>query len=183
MSKIAIFLANGLEEVEGLMTVDIIRRAGIDIDMISISDDIFVTGSHNICIKADTTFSEVEDFTIYDCIILPGGIPGTPNLNAHSELKKLIGQFNQDNKLLTAICAAPTIYGEMGLLKGKKATCYPGLEDKLLEANFIKDKVAIDGNFITSRGLGTAIDFALAIVERFKGKDAADEIAQKIVYR
>lgn len=115
-------------------------------------------------------------------LILPGGIPGTPNLKAHEGLGALIRQCAEKDVYLAAICAAPTVYGAMGLLEGKNATCYPGMESELLGAKVSYEPVVVDGRFITSRGLGTAIDFGLKLTELLKGKEEADSIAQKIVY-
>ena len=182
MAKTAIFLANGFEEIEALTVVDLLRRAQIEISMVSISDNYEVTGSHNIPVKADKLFNEV-DFDEVDMIILPGGMPGTTNLFNCEPLKEKITEFNNSGKLLSAICAAPTVYGKMGLLNGKKACCYPGCEKDLLGAETTTDEVTVDGNFTTSRGMGTAIPFGLAIIERFQGKQAADEMAAKIVYK
>lgn len=181
MAKTAIFLANGFEEIEGLTVVDILRRAGIDITMVSITGTTAVEGSHGIKLEADDTI-ENFDFDGVDMIILPGGMPGTKNLDACAPLKAKIEEFNNAGKMLAAICAAPTVYGKMGLLKGKKACCYPGCEGDLIGANVSTDMVSKDGNFITSRGMGTAIPFALAILEHFKGKEAADQMAKAIVY-
>ncbi len=181
MAKTAIFLANGFEEIEGLTVVDILRRAKIDITMVSITGSKAVEGSHGIKLEADDTI-ENFDFDGVDMIILPGGMPGTKNLDACASLKAKIEEFNNEGKMLAAICAAPTVYGKMGLLKGKKACCYPGCEGDLIGANVSTDEVSKDGNIITSRGMGTAIPFALAILEHFNGKEAAEQMAQAIVY-
>ncbi|RKM58238.1 DJ-1/PfpI family protein [Butyrivibrio sp. X503] len=181
MAKTAIFLANGFEEIEGLTVVDILRRAQIDITMVSITGAKAVEGSHGIKLEADATI-ESFDLSDVDMIILPGGMPGTKNLDACEPLKAKIKEFNDSGKMLAAICAAPTVYGKMGLLNGKKACCYPGCEGDLLGATTTTDAVIKDGNFITSRGMGTAIPFALAILEHFKGKEAADQMAKGIVF-
>ena len=182
MSKIGIFMANGCEEIEGLTVVDIVRRAGIEIETISITDENKVTSSHEITFETDTTKDKV-DFSCYDGIVLPGGMPGTTNLGADETVNKVIKEFAQEGKLVCAVCAAPSVLGLAGILEGKKATCYPGYEDKLLGANFIKEKVVVDGNVITSRGLGTTIPFALEIVRYFSGDEVADTIAQKIIWK
>lgn len=175
-----LFMADGFEEVEGLTVVDILRRAGVTIQTVSIMGRKNVVSSHNIEIMADMLFEEITEPA--DMLILPGGIPGTPNLNAHAGLDQLIRESAEKNIYMAAICAAPTVFGSKGLLKGRKATCYPGMEDGLLGANAVQDKVVVDGNFITSRGLGTAIDFGLKLAEILKGKEMADSIAEKIVY-
>ncbi len=181
MAKTAIFLAEGFEEIEALTVVDLLRRANIDITTVSITGKKNVTGSHNITVEADITIDEL-DFDSQDMLILPGGMPGTTNLDACEPLKAQIKKFNDNGKLLAAICAAPTVYGKMGLLDGKKACCYPGREPDLIGAIPQTSSVTKDGNFITSRGMGTAIDFGLAIIEQFQGIDAAKDMADKIVF-
>lgn len=179
MSKVNLFLADGFEEVEALAVVDVLRRGGIELDMVSVMPQLEVTGSHGIKVTADKMF---EDATEADVIVLPGGMPGTLNLKNHKGLTDMIMEYNQAGKLLTAICAAPTVYGEMGLLEGKDATCYPGMEDGLVGANKKTDMVVCDGNFITSRGMGTAIEFGLVILSVLKDKETAKDLASKIVY-
>ena len=115
-------------------------------------------------------------------IILPGGIPGTPNLLAFKPLTDKILEFKENGKLLSAVCAAPTVYGELGILKENKATCYPGMEAKLNCAKYLEEPVVIDGQFTTSRGMGTCIEFAGAIIERLKDKKTAEDVKAKIVY-
>ena len=181
MANTAIFLADGFEEIEALTVVDLLRRAQIEIKTVSIMGRMDVIGSHNITVKADVLFDEL-DFSEVDMIILPGGMPGTTNLFNYEPLKEKIQEFADNGKLLSAICAAPTVYGKMGLLNGKNACCYPGCEKDLAGANTTTNEVTVDGNFTTSRGMGTAIPFGLAIIERFQGKQAADEMAAKIVY-
>ncbi len=182
MQKTAIFLADGFEEIEALTVVDLLRRAGIEITMVSIMEGRSVYGSHRIGVEADTVLTGFN-FDDIDMIILPGGQPGTTNLYACEVLKEKINEFNAAGKMLAAICAAPTVYGRMELLEGKKATCYPGCEADLKGADYQTTEVAKDGNFITSRGMGTAIPFGLAIIEHFQGTGAAEDMARKIVYR
>ena len=181
MVKTAIFLADGFEEIEALTVVDLLRRAGIDITMVSIMEGRTVIGSHRISVEADAMLKDT-DFDSIDMIILPGGMPGTENLFGCEGLKAKIRDFADKGKKLSAICAAPTIYGRMGLLQGKKACCYPGREKDLLGADAQTVSVVKDGNFITSRGMGTAIDFGLAIIEEYQGAEAAADMAEKIVY-
>lgn len=181
MANTAIFLADGFEEIEALTVVDLLRRAGIEIEMASIMGRKNVTGSHNICVEADMLLEDV-DFDSIDMIILPGGQPGTRNLDNCQLLKDKISAFDKAGKMLAAICAAPTVYGKMGILSGKKACCYPGCEADLKGADVQTLEVTKDGNFITSRGMGTAIAFGLAIIEHFQGKEAAVDMGKKIVY-
>lgn len=181
MKKVYLFLATGFEEVEALTVVDILRRGGVDCKTVSVTGDYDVTSSHMVIMRADLLFDEA-DFSDGEMLVMPGGIPGTPNLKAHEGLVKLIRQYKEAGKDLAAVCAAPTIYGEMGLLKGKNATCFPGMEDGLLGANKLTDNVVCDGQFITSRGMGTCIDFGLALLARLTDQDKAQEIGKKIVY-
>ena len=182
MSKVAIFMADGCEEIEGLTVVDILRRAGITIDMLSISNKLTVTGSHGIEFKADKLISDVESYD-YDGMVLPGGMPGTTNLEANTLVQQYLTKMFGEGKLIAAICAAPSILGKNGIANGKKATSYPGFEDAFSRAQYVTDPVVTDGNVITSRGMGTAIDFALAILEYLKNKDAADAMAKSIMYK
>ena len=182
MAKTAIFLADGFEEIEALTVVDLLRRAGIEITTASIMGRKNVTGSHRITVEADALIEDIE-FDSIDMLILPGGMPGTTNLSACKALTDKVKEFDANGKMLCAICAAPTVFGKLGLLKGKKACCYPGCEVDLLGADVQTTNVTKDANFITSRGMGTAIDFGLAIIEHFQGKDAADEMGRKIVYK
>lgn len=182
MLKVSIFLADGFEEVEGLTVVDLLRRADIDITMVSIMGNNKITGAHDIIIEADELF-ESMDFTDTDALVLPGGMPGTEHLGNHEQLLELLKTFNAKNKLIAAICAAPSVLGVNGILQDKKATSYPGFEDKLEGARFIESPVVKDGNIITSRGVGTAIDFSLTIIETLKDKVTADKIAKSIIYK
>lgn len=181
MSKIGIFMASGCEEIEGLAVVDIARRAGIEIDMISITGTKEVCGSHQITFLADTT-KEQADYAAYDGIVLPGGKPGTINLGADETVDRVIRQFASEGKLVAAICAAPSVLGQAGLLNGKKATCHPGFEEKLTGAEVLAEPVVVDGNIITSRGMGTAIPFALEIVRYFADDAAVDKVKIGLVY-
>lgn len=181
MKTVYLFLADGFEEIEGLTVVDLLRRAGITCRMISITGKEIISGAHGIQITADALF-EAADFKDGDMLVLPGGMPGTNYLMAHTGLKELLASYQADGKYLAAICAAPSVLGQNGLLRGKKATCYPGFEEKLTEAVPVTDTVAVDGNIITSRGLGTAIDFALAIVEILTDSNMAKQLAASIQY-
>ncbi|MBI9061866.1 MAG: DJ-1/PfpI family protein, partial [Marinilabiliaceae bacterium] len=148
MKKVVLFLAKGFEEVEALTPVDVLRRAGINVTTVSISNDLRVTGARQITVLADALFTDI-DYSNIDMIILPGGMPGTSNLNNHQELRKLLVDFAAKNKLIAAICAAPMILGELGLLKGKTVTCYPGFESHLKGANVTTQSVVTDKNIIT----------------------------------
>jgi 4-methyl-5(b-hydroxyethyl)-thiazole monophosphate biosynthesis len=155
MSQAYIFLGTGYEEVEMLTVVDMLRRADISIDMVSI------TGAKEV---------------------LPGGIPGTPNLRNCEPLCRQLKLFADSGKWVAAVCAAPTILGDLEILQGKKATCYPSFSDKLTTGEYIKQPVVVDGHVITSRGMGTCIEFAGAIIEALKDKDTADAVKKAIIY-
>lgn len=181
MKKVAVFLAEGLEEVEGLTVVDLLRRAGIDVKTVALSSKKEVTGARQITIKADACLEEL-DFTKQDGVVLPGGMPGTTHLMEHEGVNRTIREFAEQGKLVAAICAAPVVLGKAGLLQGRRATCYPGMEDQLTGAECCEDAVVWDGNIITSRGVGTAIPFALTLTEYFLGAEKAKEIGDSIVY-
>lgn len=182
MSRLGIFMADGCEEIEGLTVVDLVRRAGIEIEMISVNGKKSVTGSHKITFQTDIDKADA-DYTSYDGIVLPGGMPGTTHLMEDETVNRVIREFASEGKLVAAICAAPSVLGNAGLLAGKTATCYPGVEGKLTGADFVTDPVAKDGNIITSRGLGTAIDFAAEIVAYLKDQEVAKSLKESIVYR
>ncbi len=182
MTKTYIFLADGFEEIEALTVVDLLRRAGIGISMVSITGSLNVTGSHNISVAADVLFEEA-DFDDADMLILPGGMPGTAHLMNHEGLDRLLKKFNKDKKRIAAICAAPSVLGGKGLLSGIKATCYPGFESKLTDGIAVDQDVVEDGHIITSRGMGTAIDFSLSIIRNLMDEDREKNIAGQIMYK
>ncbi|MBR0597504.1 DJ-1 family glyoxalase III [Sinanaerobacter chloroacetimidivorans] len=165
-------LANGFEEIEALTVVDVLRRAGIDVKTVSVSDDRQITGAHEISVLADILY-ENANYSNCEMIVLPGGMPGTKNLAAHAGLEARIKEFAEDGKWIAAICAAPMILGNLSLLKGKKATIFSGMEEHLIGAEFSKERVVVDGNFVTSRGAGTAMDFSLKLVELLKDEHTA----------
>lgn len=182
MGKVCVFLADGFEEIEGLTVVDLLRRAGQDVLTVSINDTLEVTGAHDIKVKADTVFAQA-DYKDADMLVLPGGGLGTDNLESCQPLKDLVTAFTQEGKKVAAICAAPRILGGLGLLKGKRATCYPSVMDKLTGAQATEDPVVSDGCITTSRGVGTAIDFGLELIAQLESEDKAREIAASIVYK
>lgn len=169
------FLAKGFEEVEALATVDVLRRAELEVLTVGIGSKI-VSGSHNIPVFCDLEESEISVDKDFDGIILPGGMPGTLNLEKNKTVNEFIDYAVKDNKLIAAICAAPSILGHKGLLKGKEATCFPGFEDELDCAVISNKYVVADGNIITAKGMGSAIDFGLAITEYFCGNDEASRL-------
>jgi 4-methyl-5(b-hydroxyethyl)-thiazole monophosphate biosynthesis len=181
MGKVYVFLADGFEEIEGLTVVDILRRAGVETATVSITGKKEITGSHGIHIGADLLFEEV-DSTQALMYVLPGGMPGTRHLAAHEGLAALLTGAEAAGVKVAAICAAPSVLGGLGLLKGHRAVCYPGFEDQLTGAEVTKEPVEVSGNVTTSRGMGTAIPFALALTAQLKGQEAADELGRGIIY-
>ncbi len=163
---IYILLADGFEEVEALGCCDMIRRGEIEVKLVSIGEEM-VKGSHGMTVKSDMEVTEI-DFDTIDGIVLPGGMPGTLNLQKDERVKEIIDYCVKNNKMIGAICAAPMILGDMNLLEGKRATCFPGYEDHLAGAQVDGDFVVVDGNFITARGAGAALMFGAAIVDYFK---------------
>ncbi len=180
MTKVIVFLAEGFEEVEALTTVDLLRRAGAQVVTMSITDNNEVCGAHDITVLADVTFDENE-VSDADAIVLPGGMPGTLNLMHHKGVEKIVVEFEKCGKLICAICAAPMILGELGLLTDKKACCYPGMENHLRGAVAENGPVSVDGNIITGVGVGGAIKFALEIIKYLFGEEAAAEIKTEVV--
>ncbi len=177
-----VFLADGFEEIEALTPVDLLRRAGVDARTVSIypgrSD---VTGARKITVRADMTIEEAKPQKD-DIIVLPGGMPGTVKPLQCVDLMKTVDDHNAEGGRIAAICAAPArILGSKGVLRGKKATCYPGMEDLLEGATAVTDSVVTDGNITTSRGLGTAVDFACELIAIVCGKERADEIRASVV--
>ncbi|WP_461813022.1 DJ-1 family glyoxalase III [Faecalimonas sp.] len=179
--KVCVFLADGFEEVEGLTVVDILRRAEIKVETVSVTGNREIHGAHEINVQADTLFEEAN-FENAEMLVLPGGMPGTIHLQEHKGLEALLRKFYGKKKYVAAICAAPTIFGKLGFLEGRKATCYPAMEEGLIGADVTKEMVAIDEHIITSRGMGTAIPFALYLVEVLMGKEKSEEIRTAIVY-
>lgn len=182
MNKIAVFFAQGYEEIEALTVVDVCRRAGLEVQMVSVSGEAAVSGSHGIEVRMDKRFDEV-DFDSLDMIVLPGGMPGTRNLESHEGLMAQVDAFDRAGRYLAAICAAPSILGHRGILQGRRAGCYPGWEQHLTGAAISQDDATVDGHVITGRGMGCAIPFALAIVSQLQGQEQADKIAESIVYQ
>lgn len=181
MVNTAIFLADGYEEIEALAVVDVFRRAGIEMDMVSISEELLTNGSHKIQVMADKLLKDIA-FEEYDMLILPGGLRGMQNLENCESLMQQIDAFYEQDKYVAAICASPSILGRRGILAGKQATAYPGFEDELKGATVVDAGAVRNGNVITGRSMGSAIEFALLLVETLLGKEKAEEIAEQIVY-
>jgi 4-methyl-5(b-hydroxyethyl)-thiazole monophosphate biosynthesis len=181
MARILVYLAPGFEEIEAVTIIDLLRRADIDVTVAGLEQNT-VTGSHGITVKCDAFYQDInpDDF---DYLILPGGQPGTNNLKNDARVKAALQSFERKNKIIGAICAAPTVLQEAGVLNNKRLTCYPSEKGKFEAALYREDKVVSDGNIITSRGVGTAIDFALDLIGKIKGGQTKQEIAERILWK
>lgn len=181
MSEVCMFFGTGYEEVEALAVIDILRRAGVDVSMVSITGEKKVTSSHKVTVEMDCLLEEV-DFDQTKMILLPGGMPGTINLEDCEPLMKQLDSFYEQKKAIGAICAAPSILGHRGMLKGRNACCYPSFESHLEGAAVSQNPCEISDFIITARGMGCAVDFGLAVLGFLRGQEAADKIAEAIVY-
>lgn len=181
MKKAAIFFAEGFEEIEALTVVDMLRRAKIQIDMVSVTGEKLVESSHRVTVMTDLLLKDCAIME-YDMLVLPGGMPGTIHLGECKTLTDAVEAFHKEGKPLAAICAAPSVLGELGILEGKKATCYPGFEEKLLGASYVEEKAVTDGNIITGCGMGAAIEFAAQIITCLEDAGKAEEIKKSIMY-
>jgi 4-methyl-5(b-hydroxyethyl)-thiazole monophosphate biosynthesis len=181
MPKVVVPLADGFEEIEAMAIIDVLRRAGIEVTVAGLHSGL-IESARRVKIAPDTTIDTVtvDDF---DMIILPGGQPGSDNLNANERVRGLIRDFHNNGKLTAAICAAPYVLANAGVLDGKRVTSYPSFKDKLGGGLYQEKTFVEDGNIMTSRGPGTAICFALAIVEKLVGKEKADTIKEAMLVR
>ena len=175
-----LFLADGFEEIEALAPVDILRRGGVGVKTVGIGAKT-VSGSHGIPVVCDLTEQEIELSDI-EAVVLPGGMPGTLNLEKNGTVKAALEYANKHGKIIAAICAAPSILGKMGLLNGKNATCFPGFEQYLLGAKLSDLPAVRDGNVITACGAGAALDFGFCLLSALKGEDAADKLSHNMKY-
>lgn len=175
-----ILLSEGFEEIEALTPADILRRSGVEVKLISADGSDCVTGAHGITVAADGKIGSID--ADFDMIVLPGGYPGYVNLENNKNVKELVASAVESGKYVAAICAAPSVLGKWGFLKGKKATCYPSFEDKLTGAEVTFDDVVCDGQFITSRGAGTAHKFAFKLTQLLKDAQTAEKIRASMVY-
>ncbi len=179
MSKVFVFLADGFEDVEALIPVDVLRRGGVDVTTVTINDTPAVTSAHGVTLMADLLFEDIVDaLPEADLLLLPGGMPGASNLNEHEGLKQaLVRQFEQGKKV-AAICAAPLVLGGLGLLRGKNATCYPGFEGTLEGANYTGELFTVDGNITTGEGPAAAFPFAYCLLEQLTDAQTAHDVAE-----
>ena len=184
MKKVYVFLAEGFEEMEAVTPVDLLRRVQegvVDVKLVSVTGDKAVTGAHGITYQADLLFEEMEDDA--DMLVLPGGMPGTTNLMAHEGLAELLVKHYEARKWVAAICAAPMVLGALGIVMGRWATIYPGMEEYLVGADISKEEVCVSGNVITSKAPGTAVPFALKLIEVLVSESYAEHIRREIVFQ
>lgn len=181
MAKVVVPLADGFEEIEAMSIIDILRRAGIEVTIAGLHDG-YITSARGVKVIPDTTIDKIKADE-FDMIVLPGGQPGSDNLNADSRVRELIVDFYKKGKFTGAICAAPYVLANAGVLQGKKATSYPSYKEKIIGATYTEEDVVEDGNIITSRGPATAACFAFKIVEKLKGKDTAENIMKAMLFR
>lgn len=181
MSKVYIALADGFEEAEAILPYDILRRARIEVTLVSITGNFAVSSSHGVTVTADTLLADA-DMTDGDLLFLPGGMPGAIHLSECEPLARVIGEYAAAGKYLAAVCAAPMVYGQMGLLQGREATCYPGFEDKLVGARIAKRTVVQDGNFITGCGAGAGFALGAKMAEVLVGADTAAAVLRQMMF-
>jgi len=180
MKSIFVHLAQGFEEIEAITIIDVLRRSGMEVVTVSVTEDLVVTGAHKIAVKADILFKDA-DYRQAEMIVLPGGMPGAKNLSNHEGLNAQIKKFFDEGKLLGAICAAPLVFGRLGILKGKKAVCYPGFEEYLSGAIIRQDPVMVDGNIVTGRGPGVAMQFSYEIVRLLKDEQEVVKLRETML--
>jgi 4-methyl-5(b-hydroxyethyl)-thiazole monophosphate biosynthesis len=181
--KALVFLAEGFEEVEAVTPIDYLRRAGVDVTVAAVGKGEIVAGSHGIRLKADAALGDVaKEAASWDAVILPGGMPGAANLAASKEAGAFLKEMAAAGKLVCAICAAPAlVLFPLGLLSGKNFTCFPGMESQVTGAEWAGGKVVVDNNIITSRGAGTAGNFAVAIIGKLVSEEAGEKIAASVL--
>jgi len=181
--KTLVFLADGFEEVEALTVVDYLRRTGIEVDTVSITNDNKVKGSHKITVIADKKIEELNDVSLYDAVIIPGGMPGSERLRDNHFVIDIVKKMNEAGKLVAAICAGPIVLAKAGVIKGKQVTSYPGFENELKDGIYVEKPVVRDKNIITSRGPALAVDFAIEIIKYLAGEEKAQKLKKDILYQ
>lgn len=182
MAKVFEFLADGFEEVEALAPVDILRRGGVDIKTVSVTGSELVTSSHGVTVKTDLVFGSPDDYADADLLMLPGGLPGSTNLNAHEGVRRaLLNQFRSGRRV-GAICAAPMVLGSLGILQGRRATCSPGFEKYMDGAEYTAELVTVDGNIITGEGPAATFPYAYTILSFFIGEERVKHLQVGMQY-
>lgn len=181
MKKAYVFMANGFEDIEAIGTIDILRRGGVDVKTISITGSNAVESAHGITIVADLMIEEA-DFSDADAMVLPGGLPGATNLNEHDGVREALMLQAEQGKIVAAICAAPLVLGGLGLVKGRRATCYPGFEKYLEGAEYTHELCTVDGNITTGEGPGATFDFAYALLNQLGGSETVAKLQEGMMY-
>lgn len=184
MAKVYVFLANGFEDVEALIPVDVLRRGGVEVVTVSVVDDSQVVESaHGVGIVADTMFADC-DFGNADVLMLPGGMPGASNLYAHEGVRQAVLAQQDAGKKIAAICAAPAVVlAQLGVLDGRRATCYPGFEQLLTKAEYTADLVTVDGNITTAEGPAAAFPYAYELLGQLVSREVSDQIAEGMRFK
>lgn len=181
MAKVYAFIADGMEETECLAAIDVLFRGGIEVTLVSVMGRQEIVSTHGIHIRADVLFEDINCKEA-DVLLLPGGMPGTRHLGEHQGLCEALKEAAADGRRVAAICAAPSVLGRLGLLEGKRATCYPGFEKELIGAEYTREGVVTDGDVTTSRGLGYALDFGLELLKCLTDEKTAEEVKAAIQY-
>ena len=181
MEAIFVFLADGFEDIEALATVDILRRGGLEVSTVSIMDDLCVTSAHGVKIEADMMFDDAN-MDNAAMLILPGGMPGSAHLRDYKPLQQLLLRQNEKGGYIAAICAAPMVLGNIGLLEGRRATCYPGCVGTMRGAEYTAELCTVDGNIITGEGPAAAFPFAYTLLDMLKGEGASEGLKEGMMY-
>ena len=179
MKRILVHIANGFEEIETMTIVDVLRRAGLEVILAGTEAGV-LTGSHQVRVMPDARLEEIQDED-FDLLVLPGGQPGVDNLRKNAAVMQIVQQMSRSKKWIGAICAAPLVLRDAGLIAGRRFTSFPALEDEFQEGQYEQASVAVDGNLVTSRGPGTAMEFALKLVELVSGKPKAEQLAAALL--
>ena len=182
MAKVYEFLADGFEDIEALGPVDILRRGGVEVMTVSIGRSLAVTSAHGVEVKADILFGDA-DLSDADLLLIPGGMPGAKNIDEHEGVRRALVAQNAAGRRIGAICAGPMVLGHLGLLDGRRATCYPGFEKRMTGATYTQEQVTIDGNIITGKGPGASMDFGYAILGKFVAPEAVAELKAQMMYK
>lgn len=181
MSRVIVLLAEGFEEIEALTPVDYLRRTGVEVDMVALTEDLIVEGAHGIKVVANKQINEVLDYDNYNGVIIPGGLPGATNLRDDNRVIKLVEKFNEKKRLVAAICAGPIVLARAGIIKERCVTSYPGFQKDLADGKYKQDIIVQDGNIITARGPAIAVYFAIRISEYLQGIEKAEELKKSIL--
>lgn len=183
MAKVYQFMADGFEDIEALAPVDILRRGGVEVTTVSITGSREVTSAHGVTLLADTTIEQAGNFADADLLLLPGGMPGSANLRDHEGVRQALLKQAERGGRIGAICAAPMVLGILGLLKGRRATCYPGTEQYLEGADYTAELVTVDGPYTTGRGPAAAFPYGYQLLSYFREAEAVEAIERGMIYR